>query len=160
MIEKIKALLFGKDGTVIVIALAVVGALACFFYGAHVERLKADKEIADLRRDYAQNERDALRRAEEIRQEQEAKFLVEMAALKRDAADRLSDAERVRQQFDELKSRRSATLEQCNHRASRCEQLLSEAYELAGEGEGLLRDRDARLTALSVAKDEGNGQKE
>lgn len=148
MIEKIKTLLFGKYRTLIVVALGVAGALTCYFYGAHVERLKADKEIADLRRDYVQSERDALRRAEEIRQQQEAKFLAEMAALKRDAADRVSDAERVRQQFNELKSRRSATLEQCNHRAGRCEQLLSEAYELAGEGEGLLRDRDARFKSL------------
>ena len=75
-----------------------------------MERLKADKEIADLRRDYAQSERDALRKAEELRQEQEAKFQVEMAKLKRDATDRVSDADRVRQQFNELKSRRSATL--------------------------------------------------
>lgn len=36
--------------------------------GAYVERLKSDKEIADLRMEYAENERDALRRAEEIRQ--------------------------------------------------------------------------------------------
>ena len=92
MIEKIKALMPGKYSTLIVFVLAVAGALACFFYGAHVERLKADKEIADLRRDYAQSERDALRRAEEIRQEQEAKFLAEMAELKRDAADRASDS--------------------------------------------------------------------
>lgn len=42
----------------------------------------------------------------------------------------------------------ATSIEQCNLRAARCEQLLSEAYELAGEGEGLLRDRDARLEAL------------
>ena len=74
--------------------------------------------------------------------------LAEILGVRRGAADRLSDAERVREQFNELKSRRSATLEQCNCRAGRCEQLLSEAYELAGEGEGLLRGRDARLEAL------------
>lgn len=53
MIRKIKTLFLGKYGTLIVVTLAVAGALACFFYGAHVERLKANKEIADLRRDYA-----------------------------------------------------------------------------------------------------------
>lgn len=36
----------------------------------------------------------------------------------------------------------------CNSRAARCERLLSEAYDLAAEGEGLLKDRDARLNAL------------
>lgn len=134
--------------TLVIVVLIVIGALACFFYGAHVERLKADKEIADLRTEYAESERNALRQAEEIRQAQEAQFQAAMAALKRDAAARSADAERVRRQFNQLKSRSSTTLEQCNRRAGRCEQLLSEAYELAGEGEGLLRDRDARLESL------------
>lgn len=118
------------------------------FYGSHVERLKADREIAELRSQYAESERDALRKAEQIRQEQEQKFLAQMDALKRDAVARSADADRVRKQFNQLKSRSSSTLEQCNRRAGRCEQLLSEAYELAGEGEGLLRDRDARLESL------------
>ena len=129
-------------------AAAILACLGCFFYGAHVERLKADKKIAELEETYAQQERDALRKAEELRQEQEAKFVAEMERLRRESADIATDAGRVRKQFDELKKRRSATLEQCNRRASRCEQLLSEAYELAGECEGLLRDRDARLKSL------------
>lgn len=151
MIENLKTIVFGKlkaYSTLVVIALMVSGAMACFFYGAHVERLKADKEIADLRVEYAESERNALRQAEEIRQAQEAKFQEAMAALKRDVADRSADAERVRTQFNQLKSRSSSTLEQCNNRAGRCEQLLSEAYELAGEGEGLLRDRDARIESI------------
>lgn len=129
------------------ISIVIFGA-TCFFFGAHVERLEADKEIADLRAEYAENERNALRQAEQIRQEQEQEFLEQMAALKRDVVERTADADRVRKQFNQLKSRSSSTLEQCNRRAGRCEQLLSEAYELAGEGEGLLRDRDARLKSL------------
>lgn len=151
MIESLKNLVFGKlktHSTLVAATLIVVGALACFFYGSHVERLKADREIAELRSQYAESERDALRKAEQIRQEQEQKFLAQMDALKRDAVARSADADRVRKQFNQLKSRSSSTLEQCNRRAGRCEQLLSEAYELAGEGEGLLRDRDARLKSL------------
>lgn len=128
---------------------ALVAAVGCFYYGAHTERLKADQEIAQLRMEYAESERDALRRAEEIRMAQELEFQAAMVALKRDAAARRADAERVRNQFAELKSRSSTTLEQCNRRAGRCEHLLSEAFSLAGESEELLRDRDARLGALN-----------
>ena len=112
------------------------------------QKAKCETQIAELRIQYAESERDALRKAEQIRQEQEQKFLAQMDALKRDAVARSADADRVRKQFNQLKSLSSSTLEQCNRRAGRCEQLLSEAYELAGEGEGLLRDRDARLESL------------
>lgn len=135
--------------TAIVAAVATVGLLvAAFLYGGHVERLEADKEIADLEKQYAQHEAEALRRAEAVRQEQEQKFLTEIAAVKRSNADIAADAQRVRKQFESIAARRSATLEQCNNRAGRCERLLSEAYELAGECESLLRDRDARLGAM------------
>lgn len=122
--------------------------LVAFFYGAHVERQKADKEIAELRTEYATRESSALWAAENIRKQQEQKYLAEMAELKRTNAELASDTARVRQQFDQLQSRSSPDLEYCNNRASRCNVLLSEAYSLASEGEGLLRDRDARLKAL------------
>lgn len=146
MLTKLAGLM---KGVPLWLAAALVAAVGCFYYGAYVERLKADQEIAQLRMEYAESERDALRRAEEIRMAQEVEFQAAMAALKRDSAARRADAERVRQQFSELKSRSSTTLEQCNRRASRCEQLLSEAFSLAGESEELLRDRDARLGALN-----------
>ena len=135
------------DGLMKTVAATAVVA-ASFVAGYHAATLNYERDIAELKESYAQSERDTMRRAEELRHEQEAKFLSELEAVKRDAADRSADAERVRKQFNELKSRRSATLEQCNRRAARCEQLLSEAYELAGECEGLLRDRDARLRSL------------
>ena len=128
--------------------LIVAACLLSAWLGSSYQKAKCETQIAELRSQYAESERDALRKAEEIRQEQEQNFLAQMDALKRDAVARSADADRVRKQFNQLKSRSSSTLEQCNRRAGRCEQLLSEAYELAGEGEGLLRDRDARLESL------------
>lgn len=140
MLDKIKT--FGVPIAVVILV------LAAFFYGAHVERLKADKEIADLRTDYATRETEALREAENIRKQQEQKYKTEMAKLKRTNADLALDTARVREQFDQLKSRRSPDIELCNNRANRCNGLLSEAYSLASEGEGLLRERDARLKVI------------
>lgn len=131
-------------GILLIIAACALSA----WLGSSYQKAKCEAQIANLRNQYAESERDALRKAEQIRQEQEQKFLAQMDALKRDAVARSADADRVRKQFNQLKSRSSSTLEQCNRRAGRCEQLLSEAYELAGEGEGLLRDRDARLESL------------
>lgn len=128
--------------------LIIAGFSLSAWLGSSYQKATCEAQIANLRNQYAESERDALRKAEQIRQDQEKKFLVQMDALKRDAVARSADGDRVRKQFNQLKSRSSSTLEQCNRRAGRCEQLLSEAYELAGEGEGLLRDRDARLKSL------------
>ncbi len=128
------------------IALIIFG-LSAFFYGAHVERLEANEEIALMEKEYAIRESSALWEAENIRKQQEAKYLVEMDRFKQLNAELAADALRVREQFAQIQSSRSPDLERSHHRIERCEQLLSEAYELAGEGEGLLRERDARLNS-------------
>ena len=132
----------------IVTVLIIVGALSCFFYGAHVERLEANEEIALMEKDYAIRESAALYEAEELRKHQEQKFLEEMDRLRAINADISSDVIRVREQFDQLQSGRDSSGQSSDQRTDRCNALLSEAYSLAGEGEGLLRDRDARLNAL------------
>ena len=129
------------------IALILFG-LSAFFYGAHVERLEADEEIAQMEKDYAIRESSALWEAENLRKQQEAKYLVEMDRFKRFNVELAADALRVREQFAQIQSRRSPDLERSHHRVERCERLLSEGYELANEGEGLLRERDARLEAI------------
>ena len=129
------------------IALILFG-LSAFFYGAHVERLEADEEIAQMEKDYAIRESSALWEAENLRKQQEAKYLVEMDRFKLVNAELTADALRVRELFAQIQSRRSPDLERSHHRIERCERLLSEAYELAGEGESLLKERDARLKAL------------
>lgn len=140
MLAKIKT--FGVP-----IALILFG-LAAFFYGAHVERLEADEEIAQMERDYAIRESSALWEAENLRKQQEAKYLVEMDRFKLVNAELTADALRVRELFAQIQSRRSPDIERSHHRIERCERLLSEAYDLANESEGLLKDRDARLSAL------------
>ena len=121
-----------------------------FFYGAHVERLEADEEIAQMEKEYAIRESSALWEAETIRKQQEQKYLLEMDRFKLLNAELAADTLRVREQFAQIQSRRSPDLERSHHRIERCERLLSEAYELAGEGEGLLKERDARLKVLST----------
>ena len=140
MLTKIKA--YG-----IPIALIFFG-LSAFFYGAHVERLEANEEIALLGKEYAIRESSALWEAETIRKQQEQKYLLEMDRFKLLNAELAADALRVRGLFAQVQSRRSPDLERSYHRIERCERLLSEAYELAGEGEALLNDRNARLNAL------------
>ena len=129
------------------IALILFG-LSAFFYGAHVERLEANEEIAQMEKDYAMRESSALWEAETIRKQQEQKYLQEMDRFKLLNAELTADALRVREQFAQIQSRRSPDLERSHHRVERCERLLSEAYELAGEGEGLLKERDARINTL------------
>ena len=133
------------------IALIIFG-LSAFFYGAHVERLEADEEIAQMEKEYAIRESSALWEAENLQKQQEAKYLLEMDRFKQLNTELTADALRVREQFAQIQSRRSPDLERCHHRIERCEQLLSEAYSLAGEGEALLNDRDARLKALAPGK--------
>lgn len=140
MLEKLKTY-----STHIIVVLA---CLFCFFYGGRLEKAKADKRIAELERTYAEQRNEALEQAESIRKGQEEKYLAQIADLKRANADRAADVIRVRKQFAVRQSSGNTDLKQCNQRASRCEQLLSEAYELAAEGESLLGDRDARLKAL------------
>ena len=131
------------------IALILFG-LSAFFYGAHVERLEANEEIAQMEKEYAIRESSALWEAETIRKQQEQKYLLEMDRFKLLNAELTADALRVREQFAQIQSRRSPDIERSHHRIERCEQLLSEAYELAREGEGLLKERDARLNILSI----------
>lgn len=140
MLDKIKT--YG-----IPIALIIFG-LSAFFYGAHVERLEANEEIALMEKEYAIRESSALWEAENIRKQQEEKYLVEMDRFKLANAELAADALRVRELFAQIQSRRSPDLEHSHNRIERCERLLSEAYDLANEGEGLLKDRDARLSAL------------
>ena len=140
MLAKIKT--FGVP-----IALILFG-LAAFFYGTHVERLEANEEIAQMERDYAIRESSALWEAENIRKQQEEKYLLEMDRFKLVNAELTADALRVRELFAQVQSTRSPDLERSHHRIERCERLLSEAYDLAGEGEALLNDRDARLNAM------------
>lgn len=139
---------FKRYRTPVVAILIIIGALACFFYGAHVERLKANEEIALLEKDYANRESAALYEADWLRKQQEQNFLAEMDRLRALNADISADAIRVREQFAQLQSGRDSNHQSSDHRADRCNALLSEAYSLASEGEGLLRDRDARLKAL------------
>ena len=140
MIDKLK--IYG--GIIAAIFLAVAG----YFYGAHVATAKADKKIAELERDHAKQKIDAFEEAETRRKEQEAEFLAKIEALKRDNVKRVADVERVRKQFSDRGNSNNSSLVSCNSRAGRCEHLLSEAYELAGECERLLKDRDARLSSL------------
>ena len=105
-----------------------------------------------MEREYAIRESSALWEAETIRKQQEAKYLLEMDRFKLLNAELAADALRVRELFAQIQSRRSPDLERSHHRIERCEQLLSEAYSLAGEGEALLNDRDARLKALTPGK--------
>ena len=142
MLAKIKA--YG-----IPIALILFGLLA-FFYGAHVERLEANEEIAQMEKDYAIRESSALWEAETIRKQQEQKYLVAMDRFKLLNAELAADAIRVRELFAQIQSRHSPDLERSHHRIERCERLLSEAYELAGEGEGLLKECHVRLSVLNT----------
>ena len=130
----------------------ILFGLSAFFYGAHVERLEADEEIAQMEKEYAIRESSALWEAENLRKQQEAKYLVEMDRFKLANAELAADALRVRELFAQIQSSRSPDLERSHHRIERCERLLSEAYGLAGEGEALLNDREARLKALAPVK--------
>ena len=140
MLAKIKAY-------VIPIALILFG-LSAFFYGAHVERLEANEEIAQMEKEYAIRESSALWEAETVRKQQEQKYLLEMDRFKLLNAELAADALRVRELFAQIQSRRSPDLERSHNRIERCERLLSEAYSLASEGESLLKERDTRLKVL------------
>ena len=101
-----------------------------------------------MEQEYERKESEALRQAERLRQEQEKELIAQLEAVRVANADLVADAIRVREQFDALRSGRDSTGEQCCNRVERCERLLSEGYSLAAEGEGLLREQDARLRVL------------
>lgn len=103
-----------------------------------------------MEKDYAIRESSALWEAETIRKQQEQKYLIEMDLFKLLNAELATDSIWVRELFAQVQSRRSPNFEHYHRRVERCERLLSEAYELAGEGEGLLKERDARLRVLST----------
>ena len=105
--------------------------------------------MAKMETEYERKESEVLRQAERLRQEQEKELVAQLEAVRTANADLVADAIRVREQFDALRSRRDSTNEQCYDRVERCERLLSEGYQLAAEGEGLLRERDARLKVLN-----------
>ena len=63
-------------------------------------------------------------------------------------AELAADTLRGRELFAQVQSTRSPDLKRSHHRVERCERILSEAYSLAGEGEGLLKERDTRLNVL------------
>lgn len=101
-----------------------------------------------MEEEHERKESEALRQAERLHLEQEKRYIAQMEEVRAHNADLVADAIRVRDQFDALRSGRHSTNEQRNSRVERCEQLLSTGYELATEGEGLLRDRDVRLNVL------------
>ena len=104
--------------------------------------------MAKMEKEYERKETEALRQAERMRQEQEKELIAQLEAVRMANAELTADALRVRKQFDALRSGRDSTGEQCCSRLERCERLLSEGYSLAAEGEGLLRERDARMNTL------------
>ena len=77
------------------IALIIFG-LSAFFYGAHVERLEANEEIALMEKEYAIRESSALWEAENIRKQQETKYLLEMDRFKLVNAELAADAAGVK----------------------------------------------------------------
>ena len=104
--------------------------------------------MAKMETEYERKESEALRQAERLRQEQEKELIAQLEVVRMANAELVADAIRVREQFDALRSRRDSTGEQCCGRVERCERLLSTGYSLAAEGEGLLKDRDARLKSF------------
>lgn len=136
---------------IVLIAVALIAyGLSCLWLGHHNERLEWEAHVAMMEEEYERKESDALRLAERLRREQEKEFIDQMEAVRMANADLVADAIRVREQFDALRSGRNSTSEQCCSRVERCERLLSEGYSLASEGEGLLRERDARFKPLRM----------
>ena len=139
-----------KTKIIAIAAFLAAYGLGCLWLGHRNERLEWEAHVAKMEQEYERKESEALRQAERLRQEQEKELVAQLEAVRLANADLVADAIRVREQFDALRSRRDSTNEQCYDRVERCERLLSEGYSLASEGEGLLRDRDARLKALKV----------
>ncbi len=137
-----------KPKFIAIVAFLAVYGFGCLWLGHRNERLEWEAHVAKLEQEYERKESESLRHAERLRQEQEQRYIVQMEEVRAHNADLLADAIRVREQFDALRFGRDSTGEQCCNRVERCERLLSEGYQLAAEGEGLLRERGARLKAL------------
>lgn len=134
---------------IMLVAIALIAyGLGCLWLGHRNERLEWEARVAKMGEEYERKESEALRLAERLRREQEKRYVAQMEEVRAHNAELVADALRVREQFEQLRSRRDSTSEQCCGRVERCEWLLSQAYELANEGEGLLRERDARFRAL------------
>ena len=104
--------------------------------------------MARMETEYERKESEALRQAERLRQEQEKELVAQLEAVRLANTELVADAIRVREQFDKPQSGRDSNYKSSDHRADRCNALLSEAYSLASEGESLLRERDTRFRAL------------
>ena len=137
-----------KIKIIAIVAFLAIYGLGCLWLGHRNERLEWEAHVAKMEQEYERKESEALRQAERLRQEQEKRYLAQIEEVRAHNADLVADAIRVREQFDALRSRRDSNCEQCGDRVERCERLLSEGYQLASEGEGLLRESDARLKVL------------
>ena len=137
-----------KTKIIAIAAFLAVYGLGCLWVGHRNERWVWEVRVAQMEEEYERKESEALRQAERLRQKRETKLVAQLEAVRLANADLVADAIRVREQFDALRFRRDSTGEQYSDRVERCERLLSEAYSLAGEGEGLFRELDVRLKAL------------
>ena len=137
-----------KTKIIAIFAILVVYGLGCLWVGHRNERLEWEARVAKMEVEYERKESEALRQAERLRQEQEKELVAQLEAVRLDNAELVAGAIRVREQFDALRAGRDSTDVQCGDRLERCERLLSEGYQLAAEGEGLLRERDARSRIL------------
>ena len=133
-----------KTKIIAIVAFLAVYGLGCLWLGHRNERLEWQAHVAKM--EYERKESEALRQAERLLQEQEKELVAQLEAVRLANADLVADAIRVHEQFDSLRSGRDFDDQSSNYRTDRCNVLLSEAYSLAIEGEGLLRD--TRLKAL------------
>ena len=140
-----------KTKIIAIVAFLAVYGLGCLWLGHRNERLEWEARVARMEEEYERKESEALRQAERLRQEQEKELIAQLEAVRMANAELVTDAIRVREQFNALRSRRDSTGEQCCNRVERCERLLSEGYQLAADGEGLLRDREARLNTTKMS---------
>ena len=141
-----------KYKTIVLVVALISYGLGCLWLGHRNERLVWEIHLTKMEEEYERKESEALRQAERLRQEQEKELVAQLEAVRMANAELVADALRVREQFDALRSGRDSTGEQGGSRLERCERLLSEGYSLAAEGEGLLRERDARLKANRLLK--------
>ena len=137
-----------KTKIIAIVAILAVYGVGCLWLGHRNERLKWEAHVAQMEEEYARKESEALHQAERLRLEREKELTAQLEVVRLANAELVADAIRVREQFDALRSGRDSTGEQCGDRLERCERLLSEGYSLAAEGEGLLKDWDARLGSL------------
>lgn len=140
-----------KAKIIAIVTFLIAYGLGCLWLGHRNERLEWEAHVAKMEEEHARQESEALRQAERLRQKQEKQYLAQMEEVRAHNADLVADAIRVREQFDALRFRRDSTDERDSGRVERCERLLSEGYSLEAEGEGLLKERGARLKALKLS---------